>query len=345
MAIVCMSCILSLAAQQVQKNESDFVINNFQFRSGETLPKLKIHYVTLGQPQRDSQGHVTNAVLLLHGTGGSLENFTGQRYSVIFGAGQPLDSAKYFIIIPDSIGHGQSSKPSDGMHAHFPKYEYDDMIEAQYRLVTEGLHVDHLKLVSGVSMGGMHTWLWAEQHPDFMDALFPLVSQPMEIAGRNRLWRDFAMYLISSDPGYRGGEYIQQPHGVAETITLFDLVVDGPPHMQKEAPTRDAADKLFQQWTAHAAENRDANDLLYALNASRNYNPEPNLERITAKLTAVNAADDFINPPDLGVMDTLIKRVKNGKFVLLPVSAGTHGHGSGGDPALWKQYLAELLQR
>jgi homoserine O-acetyltransferase len=231
------------------------------------------------------------------------------------------------------------------MHAHFPKYEYDDMIEAQYRLVSEGLHVDHLNLVSGVSMGGMHTWLWAEEHPDFVDDLFPLVSQPMEIAGRNRLWRDFAMYLITSDPGYNGGEYKEQPHGVTETITLFDLIVDGPPHMQKAAPTRATADTLFQQWTAHAAEGRDANDLVYALNASRNYNPEPNLERITGRLVAVNAADDFINPPDLGVMDNLTRRVKNGKFVLLPVSSGTHGHGSGGDPALWKQYLVELLQK
>src|SRR6185437_1779783 len=250
---------------------------------------------------------------------------------------------RYFIVIPDGIGHGKSSKPSDGMHARFPHYEYEDMIEAQHRLVTEGLKIDHLQLVTGVSMGGMHTWMWGEEHPEFVDRLFPLVCMPIEIAGRNRLWRDFTMYLISSDPDYNGGEYKQEPPGVAETITMFDLIIDGPSHLQQIAPNRDRADALFARWTAHAAENRDATDLLYALNASRNYNPEPNLEKIQAHVVAVNAADDFINPPELGAMDKLIARVKHGKFVLIPVSAGAHGHGSGGDPALWKQYLAELM--
>jgi homoserine O-acetyltransferase len=192
-------------------------------------------------------------------------------------------------------------------------------------------------------MGGMHTWMWGEEHPEFMDHLFPLVCMPIEIAGRNRLWRDFTMYLISSNPDYNGGEYKQEPHGVTETITMFDLIIDGPGHLQQSAPNREAADALFARWTAHAAENRDANDLLYALNASRNYNPEPNLEKIQADLVAVNAADDFINPPELGVMDKLIARVKRGKFVLISVSAGAHGHGSGGDPALWKEYLQELM--
>jgi homoserine O-acetyltransferase len=345
--LVVTSLVLLLASgfsQHIQPKEADFVMRDFHFRSGETLPELKIHYRTIGNLQRDAAGHATNAVLLLHGTGGSSVSFVGQRFAAIFQAGQALDASRYFIIIPDGIGHGKSSKPSDGMHARFPHYEYEDMIEAQYRLLTEGLKIDHLQLVSGVSMGGMHTWMWGEEHPEFMDRLFPLVCMPIEIAGRNRLWRDFAMYLLSSDPEYNNGEYKQEPHGVAETITLFDLVLDGPHHLQETAPNRDAADALFGRWTAHAAENRDANDLLYALNASRNYNPEPNLEKIRANLVAVNAADDFINPPDLGVMDKLIARVKHGKFVLIPVSAGAHGHSSGGDPALWKRYLAELME-
>lgn len=346
----CLPVIVSLfiflitgSAQQIQPKPADFVLRDFHFRSGETLPELKIHYVTVGQPQRDTAGHVTNAVLLLHGTGGSSASFLGERFAAAFQPGQALDASRYFVVIPDSIGHGKSSKPSDGMHARFPHYEYEDMIEAQYRLLTQGLKIDHLQLVSGVSMGGMHTWMWGEEHPEFMDRLFPLVCMPIEIAGRNRLWRDFTMYLISSDPDYAAGEYKQEPHGVTETITMFDLIIDGPSHLQQIAPNREAADGLFARWTAHAGENRDANDLLYALNGSRNYNPEPNLEKIQAQLTAVNAADDFINPPDLGMMDKLIARVKHGKFVLIPVSAGAHGPGSGGDPALWKGYLAELM--
>lgn len=336
--------LTSAFAQQVQPKEADFVMHDFHFRSGETLPELKIHYRTLGNLQHDAAGHASNAVLLLHGTGGSSASFVGERFAAVFQPGQALDANRYFIVIPDGIGHGKSSKPSDGMHSRFPHYEYEDMIEAQYRLVTEGLKIDHLQLVTGVSMGGMHTWMWGEEHPDFVDRLFPLVCMPIEIAGRNRLWRDFTMYLISSDPEYSGGEYKQEPHGVAETITMFDLIIDGPSHLQQVAPDREAADQLFARWTAHAAENRDANDLLYALNASRNYNPEPSLEKIQARVVAVNAADDFINPPELGVMDKLIARVKHGKFVLIPVSAGAHGHGSGGDPALWKGYLAELMQ-
>lgn len=335
---------ISMVAQSFQKTESDFVMPDFHFRSGETLPELKIHYVTLGSPHRDANGHVSNAVLLLHGTGGSLSGFLGQRYSALFQPGQPLDASRYYIIIPDGIGHGHSSKPSDGMRRHFPHYEYDDMIEAQYQLVTEGLHVDHLKLVSGISMGGMHTWLWGEEHPDMVDDLFPLVCMPVEIAGRNRLWRDYAMYLITSDPAYANGDYTQEPHGLKETLTLFDLVIGGPSQLRKLAPDRGRADELFDNWTEHAGEGRDANDIVYALNASRHYNPEPNLEKITAKVVAVNAADDFINPPDLGIMVTVMKQVKHGRLVLIPVSAGTHGHGSGGDPTLWKQDLAELLR-
>jgi homoserine O-acetyltransferase len=333
--------VSTLAAQQ--KTESDFVIRDFHFRSGETLPELKIHYVTLGVPQRDVLGHVSNAVLLLHGTGGSSGGFLSERYSVLFQAGQPLDSSRYFIIIPDGIGHGRSSKPSDGMRLRFPHYDYDDMVEAQYRLVTAGLHIDHLRLVSGTSMGGMHAWLWSEQHPEMVDNLFPLVCMPAAITGLNRFWRDLAIYLITSDPDYQNGNY-QSEHGLNKAIAMFELIMDASSLAQPNAPDRDVADTLFKLWMGDAGNERDATDLVYALDASRNYNPEPNLERIRARVIAVNAADDFINNTDEAAMETLMKRVKRGRFVLLPETAGTHGHSSGGDPSLWKQYLAELMR-
>lgn len=333
--------VSALAAQQ--KTESDFVIRDFHFRSGETLPELKIHYVTLGVPQRDAGGHVSNAVLLLHGTGGSLSGFLGERYSTLFQAGQPLDSSRYFIIIPDGIGHGGSSKPSDGLRARFPHYDYDDMIEAQYRLLTAGLHIDRLKLVSGTSMGGMHAWLWGEQHPEMVDNLFPLVCVPTAITGLNRLWRDLAIYLITSDPDYQNGNY-QSEHGLNKAIAMFELIMDASSLVQPNTPDRDVAGTLFKVWMGDAGKERDATDLVYALDASRNYNPEPNLERIRARVIAVNAADDFISNTDEGVMETLMKRVKRGRFVLLRESVGTHGHSSGGDPSLWKQYLAELMR-
>ena len=331
----------SLHAQQ--KTESNFLIRDFRFRSGEMIPELKIHYVTLGIPQRDSNGHVSNAVLLLHGTGGSLNGFLEQPYAALFQPGEPLDSSRYFIIIPDAIGHGQSTKPSDGLRTHFPHYDYDDMVEAQYRLVTSGLRVDHLKLVSGISMGGMQAWLWGEEHPDMVDSLFPLVCMPTAVAGLNRFGRELAIFLITSDPEYQNGNRGEQ-HGLNETVALFELMIDAASHLQGSTPDRDVADALFKIWMGEAGKQRDATDLVYALDASRNYNPEPNLEKIRARVIAVNAADDLINPPDEGMMESLMKRVKRGRFVLLPETAGTHGHSSGGDPSLWKQYLAELMR-
>jgi len=330
-----------LAAQQ--RTEADFVIRDFRFRNGETLPELKIHYLTLGVPRRDAGGHVSNAVLLLHGTGGSLNGFLSERYSVLFESGQPLDSSRYFIIIPDGIGHGRSSKPSDGLRTRFSHYDYDDMVEAQYRLVTAGLRVDHLKLVSGISMGGMHAWMWAEAHPEMVDNLFPLVCMPVAIGGVNRLWRDLAIYLITSDPDYQTGNYTSE-HGINQAIGMFELLMDAASLVQSNATDRDVADTLFKVWMGEAGKHRDANDLVYALDASRNYNPEPGLEKIRARVIAVNAADDLINTSDQATMDTLIKRVKHGRFVLLPESLGTRGHSSGGDPSLWKQYLEELMR-
>lgn len=326
-----------------EKREGDFIIRDFHLRSGETLPELKIHYATVGVAFRDASGHVSNAVLLLHGTGGSLGSFLTERYSVLFQPGQPLDSSRYFIIIPDSIGHGQSSKPSEGLRARFPRYDYDDMVEAQYRLVTTGLHVDHLKLVSGISMGGMHAWLWGEEHPQMMDNIFPLVCMPTAITGPNRLWRDLAIYLITSDPDYQNGNY-QSEHGLNKAIAMFELLMDAASLLQSSTPDHEVADTLFKIWMGDSGKERDAMDLVYALDASRNYNPEPGLERIHARVTAVNAADDLINNTDATVMETLMKRVKRGRFVLLPENVGTHGHSSGGDPSLWKQYLAEIMR-
>lgn len=331
----------SVAAQQ--RTEADFTIRNFQFRNGEILPELKLHYVTLGIPQRDASGHVSNAILLLHGTGGSLNGFLSERYSALFKRGEPLDSSRYYIIIPDSIGHGRSSKPSDGLRTRFPHYDYSDMVEAEYRLVTLGLRVDRLKLVSGISMGGMHAWMWAEEHPEMVDNLFPLVCMPMAITGVNRLWRDLAIYLITSDPDYQSGNY-ESEHGINQAIGMFELLMDAASLVQPNASERDVADTLFKIWMGEADTKRDATDLVYALDASRNYNPEPNLERIRSRVIAVNAEDDFISATDQATMEALMKRIKRGRFVLLPETAGTHGHSSGGDPSLWKQYLAELMR-
>jgi homoserine O-acetyltransferase/O-succinyltransferase len=338
--------ILSYAADFPQAKPGDFVIKDFQFKSGERLPEVKLHYYTLGTPQKDSSGKVRNAVLILHGTTGSGKQFQSANFAgVLFGPGQLLDVAKYFIILPDNIGHGQSSKPSDGLHARFPHYEYDDMIELQYRLLTQGLGVNHLRLVMGTSMGGMHTWLWAEQHPDFIDAAMPLASLPVEIAGRNRMFRRMIIDDIRNSPDYSNGDYTQQPRGMAAAMQIFLIMVSAPVRMQEEEPTAAQADKFLEEYISRGLQSHDANDVLYAFDASRNYNPEPQLDKITAPLTAVNSADDTINPPELKILDKDIQRVKNGKYVLLPITPETRGHGTHTWPAIWKDHLAELLKR
>ncbi len=324
----------------------DFVVKDFQFKSEERLAEVKLHYYTLGTPQKDASGKVTNAVLILHGTGGSGRQFLTQTFAgVLFGPGQLLDAAKYFIILPDNVGHGGSSKPSDGLHMRFPHYEYVDMIELQYRLLTQGLGVNHLRLVMGTSMGGMHTWLWAEQHPDFMDAAMPLASQPVEIAGRNRMMRRMIMDAIRTSPDWNNGEYKEQPHGLGCALDIVLIMGSSPLQMQKAEPTREKADTYLENFISSRSKTTDANDMLYYVDASRNYNPEPQLDRITAPLTAINSADDQINPPELKIIDADILRVKNGKFVLLPISDATRGHGTHSLPAIWQDHLAELLQR
>jgi homoserine O-acetyltransferase/O-succinyltransferase len=334
------------AAIYPEPKPGDFVVRNFQFKSGESLPELKLHYYTLGTPQKDGSGHTRNAVLVLHGTGGSGKGFLTEQFAgMLFGPGQLLDATKYFIVFPDNVGHGQSTKPSDGLHMRFPHYEYDDMIELQYRLLTQGLGVNHLRLVMGSSMGGMHTWLWSEQHPDFMDAAMPLASLPVQIAGRNRIMRRLIKDAIMTDPEWKNGEYQQQPHGLQCAIDILFIMGSSPLQLQKQAPTRDAADKFIHKYVDEHMQSTDANDMLYYFDASRNYNPEPNLEKITVPLTAINSADDVINPPELKIIDRDIQRVKNGKFVLLPITDQTRGHGTHSLPAIWGNYLKELLER
>jgi homoserine O-acetyltransferase/O-succinyltransferase len=325
--------------------EGDFVIRDFRFRSGEVLPELKLHYTTVGTPQKDSAGVVRNAVLIMHGTGGTGRAFLREQFAgVLFGPGQLLDATRYFIILPDGIGHGGSSKPSDGLHARFPHYGYRDMVEAQYRLVTEGLGVKHLRLVMGTSMGGMQTWLWGETYPDFMDALMPLASLPAEIAGRNRMMRRMVTDSIRGDPEWQGGEYKRQPRGLTSAIYTLIFMVSSPLQWQKQAPTREAADKLFDQLVANYQKQFDANDMLYQFDASRDYDPAPELEKIRAPLVAVNSADDQVNPPELGIMEREIGRVRRGRYVLIPTSDQTRGHGTHSLPAVWKQHLAALLE-
>ena len=326
--------------------EGDYVIQNFRFHSGETLPELRIHYRTIGSPTRDGSGLVRNAVLIGHGTGGAGTQFLSPQFAnVLFGPGRLLDATRYFIILPDGIGHGHSSKPSDGLHAKFPHYTYDDMVAAQYELLTKRLGVNHLRLVMGTSMGGMQTWVWGETYPDFMDALMPLASLPVEIAGRNRVWRRMAMDAIRNDPDWLGGEYKAQPMRALNTAEdLLLLVGSAPLFWQKQAPTLEAADKFYEDRVKPAVARLDANDLLYQIDSSREYNPSPKLEAIKAPLIAVNSADDFINPPELRIIEREIKRVKRGRFVMIPISDQTRGHGTHTIATIWQGYLKELLE-
>ena len=333
------------AADEPAVTEGHYIARNFKFDSGEVLPELRLHYRTLGQPQRDAGGRVTNAVLILHGTGGTGGQFIRPEFSgALFGAGALLDARRYYLILPDGIGHGASSKPSDGLRAAFPRYGYEDMVRAQFLLVTEGLQVNHLRLVMGTSMGGMHTWLWGQRHPDFMDALMPLASLPTQIAGRNRLWRRLVIDAIRNDPAWQGGQYGKQPPSLRTASEMLMLMSSNPVLRQQQWPTLAAADAAIDAAVAAGEKTTDANDLLYALEASRDYDPNPGLERIQAPLLAVNSADDLINPPELGLLEREMRRVPRGRAIVIPLSPETRGHGSHTVAALWKPALAALLQ-
>ena len=351
--LLCMITVLASASSAGQQaalpatTEDDFVVKNFKFRSGETLPELRLHYATLGKPVRNAEGRVTNAVLILHGTGGAGQQFLQPQFAgELFGPGQLLDANRYYIILPDGIGHGKSSKPSDGLHAHFPQYDYDDMVAAHHQLLGEGLAVNHLRLILGTSMGCMHSFVWGETYPDFMDALMPLACQPVQIGGRNRIWRKMVMDAIRNDPEWKGGEYSAEPQqGLRTALDLLLIAGSAPLYMQKTLPTRDAADKYLDDYFKTRTAGLDANDLLYAVNASRNYEPSSQLDKIKAPVMYINSADDFINPPELGMAEREIKKVKNARFVLIPISDETRGHGTHTKAVVWKQYLAELLEQ
>jgi homoserine O-acetyltransferase len=333
------------AAEYPAPTESDYVVHDFKFASGEMMPELRLHYRTLGKAEKDAQGIVRNAVLIMHGTTGSGAQFIRPEFAgELFGAGQPLDAAKFFIVLPDGIGHGKSSKPSDELHAKFPHYGYRDMVEAQFRLLNDGLGVNHARLVMGTSMGGMHTWIWGELHPDFMDALMPLASLPTQISGRNRTWRRLVIDAIRHDPEWRGGDYAAQPPSLRTAAEMLWFMSSNPVLRQKDAPTLAKTDEVLDKFVAEITKADDANDVLYALEASRDYDPGPALEKIQAPLVAVNSADDLINPPELGILECEIKRVPHGRAIVIPVSDKTRGHGSHTIATLWQSELEALLK-
>jgi homoserine O-acetyltransferase len=333
-----------LVAAAAQGDTGSFVLTNFRFASGDVLPELRVHYRTLGTPRRDAANLERNAVLILHGTGGSGRAFLAPVFAgELYGPGQPLDTSSHYLILPDNIGHGRSSKPSDGLHARFPRYRYEDMVAAQYRLVRDGLHVNHLQLVMGTSMGCMHSWMWAERYPDMMDGVVPLACLPTQIAGRNRMWRRMLSADIRSDPDWREGEYTRQPPSLRAALELLFVAGSSPLQLQRAAPTRDSADAYVTHWLETQLADADANDLLYQVEASADYDPSPDLERVAVPVLAINSADDFINPPELGLMERLIRRVKQGRYVLIPISDTTRGHGTHTVAAAWKAYFAPFM--
>ena len=328
------------------RTEGDVTLANFRFRSGETLPELRMHYATLGTPRRDAAGNIVNAVMVLHGTGGSGRQFLAPQFAnELYGPGQPLDIAHYYVILPDNIGHGRSSKPSDGLRMRFPHYDYDDMVEAQHQLLRR-LGVERLRLVMGTSMGCMHIFVWAETHPDFARAMMPLACLPTQIAGHNRIWRQLAVQGIRADPAWQEGNYAAQPvMGLRVASSVLQIAGMAPLWLQREYPTRDSADAYLAGRVERDIANRDANDLIYQLEASRTYDPLPHLERIRAPITWVNSADDFINPPEYGVAEAAARRMPTARYVLIPRSADTRGHGTHTWARFWKDELVDLLRR
>jgi len=325
--------------------EGDFIARDFTFASGERMAEVKIHYRTVGTARKDADGVVRNGVLILHGTGGSGGGFLNNNYAGrLFGKGQPLDAERYFIILPDNVGHGRSSKPSDGLRMKFPKYRYADMVRLQYELVTKGLGLTNLKLIMGTSMGAMHAWNWGYMYPGFAAGLMPLASNPVEIGGRNRVWRKFLIDAIEQDPTWMHGEYKEQPRGLSSAIGFLLMATSVPLQWQKQFPTVAAADKFVADQVASRSKSTDANDMLYHYHAIEDYNPAPHLSKITSRLLAINSADDFVNPPELPMMQELIKQVKNGRFILLPISDETRGHGTHSIPAIWGPELVKFLK-
>lgn len=345
--------LLLLAAPAVAQTDwaarltdGDVTLRDFRFRSGETLPALRIHYATLGTARRDASGRITNAVMILHGTGGSGRQFLSPQFAdELYGPGQPLDITRYYIILPDNIGHGRSSKPSDGMRMQFPTYDYDDMVEAQ-RLMLAELGVTSLRLLFGTSMGCMHGFVWAEAHPDFVRAMMPMACLPTEIAGHNRMWRRMAIEGVRSDPAWNEGNYTTQPvMGLRVASSLLQVAGMNPLQLQVAYPNRAAADAYIVERVTRDIGTRDANDLIYQLDASRTYNPLPNLERVRVPMTWMNSADDFINPSQYGIAEAAARRMPSARYILIPATAETRGHGTHTWARFWRQELIDLLAR
>jgi homoserine O-acetyltransferase len=328
-------------------HETDFTIRDFRFRTGETLPNLRIHYTTLGQPHRDAAGAIDNAVMVLHGTGGTGKQFLSPQFAdQLYGPRQPLDITKYWIILPDNIGHGGSSKPSDGLRMRFPRYDYDDMVAAQYRLLSDGLGIRRMRLIMGTSMGCMHAFVWGETHPDFARALMPLACEPIELAGLNRMWRQLLIDGIKADPAWAGGDYKSEPQqGLRTAESLLFIAGAAPLNYQKLYPERDRAAAFASGKVTQAIAGLDANDLIYQVDASRTYDPSSRLETITAPMTWINSADDFINPRNFDYPKQAVKRMPNARFRLIPETADTHGHGTHTWAVNWKADLVDLLKR
>ena len=327
--------------------ESEALFRDFRFGSGETLPELRVHYTTLGTPHRDAKGDIDNAVMVLHGTGGSGKSFLVPQFAdELYGPGQPLDITNYFVILPDNIGHGASSKPSDGLRMAFPKYDYDDMVQAQHRLVTETLGIKHLQLILGTSMGCMHAFVWGTQYPGVAKRLAPFACQPVEIAGRNRMWRKMAVDAIKADPAWKGGAYTDQPAQGLRTVANLSVIAGANPvALQAEFPTRVKAEAALDEVFKRRGSGVDANDALYFYESSRYYNPAPLLEKITVPVLWINSADDFINPPELRIAEREVKRMPRARFILLPATPETKGHGTHTWAKFWKADLAKFLAK
>ncbi len=347
LGVMCLAVVSVFAraadAQDPTRKEGNFVIRDFRFQGGEVLPELRLHYQTLGTPRRDAAGRITNAALLLHGTGMQGATIVANLGGQLFAEGQPLDAKRYYLIIPDAIGHGGSTKPSDGLRARFPRYGYNDMVEAQRRLVTEGLGVDHLRLVLGLSMGGMHTWLWGEKHPDMMDALMPITCFPVQIAGHNFLWRRIITEAIRNDPEWNGGNYEKQPSRWLSVLPLYNIMQLTPLQLHKAGPTRDKANELFDRIVETRRKGIETNDFLFAYESSWDYDPEPSLGKIKAKLLSLNFADDLINPVELDVMGPAMAKIPSGRAITMPATPQSFGHLNQVHPEFWKHHLAGLL--
>lgn len=344
MRLTVLALVVLPVALAAQRTDADFIARDFKFTAGESLPELRIHYTTLGRPRKDASGVVRNAVLMLHGTTGAGSGLVGPM-GPLFAPGELIDTSRYFVILPDGIGHGRSSKPSDGMRMKFPKYTYDDMVEAQRRLLVDGLGVTHLRLILGTSMGCMHAWVWGEQHPDFTDGLVPLACAPTAIAGRNRMIRKTIIDDIMNDPAWSGGTYTEPPLlGMKAAMGSLFMMSSAPLVQHRAAPTRAAADSQIVAYVNRQARALDANDVIYAFEASREYDPSAQLEKVTAPVLAINSADDFVNPPELGLMEKLMPRVKKGRYILIPTSDQTRGHGTHSRPQVWHDHLAEFMK-